>query len=123
MAQVAPFRNAWLHLARRGLDHDLKEALMDRQRQIGVPGGLVAFHEALMYRARDDAGDAERALAAFAKAARGGDCPPEMWREYGLALWDVMRTEEARRAFEDYLAAVPSAADRAMVAAYVAELQ
>ena len=123
LAQMAPFRNSWIQLARQGLELDLQLALLERQRQIGAAEGLVSFHEASMYLARNGSGDAERALAAFAVAVRSDDCPPEAFRDYGLALWGAMRTEDARRAFEDYLAAVPAAGDRAMVASYVSELQ
>ena len=120
---VAPFRNEWLHLARQGHDLELQQLLLDRQRQIGAPGGLVSFHEASMYRVRNGKGDSQRALEALAEAVESEGCPPEAYRDYGLTLWDEMRTEEARRAFEDYLAAAPAAADRAMVASYVSDLR
>lgn len=123
LTHVAPYRNEWLHLARQGLDVEPQRLLLDRQRQIGVAEGLVSFHEASMYRVRNRKGDAERALAALAEAVESEGCPPAAYREYGLTLWDEMRTEEARRAFEAYLAAAPAAADRAMVASYVSELR
>ena len=123
LTHVAPYRNEWLHLARQGLDVEPQRLLLDRQRQIGVSEGLVSFHEASMYRVRNGKGDAERALEALAEAVESQGCPPEAYREYGLTLWDEMRTEEARRAFEAYLAAAPAAADRAMVASYVSELR
>lgn len=123
LAHMAPFRDSWLRVARQGLDPDLQALLMARQRQIGAPEGLVSFHEASMYRVRNGKGDAARAMEALSRAVRSDGCPAEAFRDYGFALWDDMRTAEARRAFEDYLAAAPGAGDRAMVASYVAELQ
>ena len=122
LSQVAPFRNDWLHLARLGLEVDVLATLLERQRHIGVPEGLVAFHEGSMYRSRGEEGDGERALASFQVATQHAGCPPEAFRELGLARWDADRLAEAKRAFEDYLAAAPAAPDAAMVAAYIARL-
>jgi len=122
LSQIAPFRNDWLHLARSGLEVDVLATLLERQRRIGVPEGLVAFHEGTMYRGRGEQGDGERALASFEVATQQPGCPPEAFRELGLAQWDADRYAEAKRAFEDYLAAAPAAADAAMVAAYITEL-
>ena len=120
--QIAPFRNDWLHLARSGLEVDVLATLLERQRQIGVPEGLVAFHEGSMYRGRGGEGDGERALASFEVATQQAGCPPEAFRELGLAQWDADRHAEAKRAFDDYLAVAPAAPDAAMVAAYIARL-
>ena len=122
-AQIAPFRNAWLHHARQGLSPELEPALIERQREIGVPAGLVSFHEADMYRKRHPEGHSKQILTAFGEALDAADCPPEAFREYGLALWDAGREKEARDAFETYLAADPSAVDHAMIRAYTEELR
>ena len=120
--QVAPFRNAWLHYARQGLSFRLEEALIQRQRELGAPAGLVSFHEAEMYRKRDAEGDRQRALEKYREAVANGDCPPEAFREFGLALWDAGRHGEARGAFERYLDADPDAVDYAMIESYIEEL-
>lgn len=44
LAHMAPFRDSWFRLARRGLDPKAQALLMARQRQIGAPEGLVSFH-------------------------------------------------------------------------------
>lgn len=122
-SQVEPFRNDWLHLARLGLEIPVLAVLLERQRQVGVPEGLVSFHEGSMYRSRGEEGDDERALASFEAAVEQDDFPPEALRELGIARWDAQRTAGAREAFEHYLAAAPTAPDAAMVASYIAELR
>ena len=122
-AQIEPFRNAWLHYARQGLGPKLENALLERQREIGAPAGLVAFHEADMYRKRQPEPSAHQIAAAFEEALAAAGCPPEAFREYALALWDAGRTDEARAAFEDYLAADPDAIDHAMIRSYIEELR
>ena len=122
-AHVAPFRNAWLHHARQGLGPQLEHALLKRQREIGVPAGLVFFHEADMYRKRHPEAHPERILDAFRDALDAAGCPPEAFREYGLALWDARREKEARDAFEAYLTADPDAVDHAMIESYIEELR
>ena len=119
---IGPFRNAWLHHARQGLTPELEMALIDRQREVGAPDGLISFHEADMYRKRNDVGDGERVLAALEKAVNGPGCPAEAHREYGLALWEAGMNDAARRAFEAYLEAEPDAVDLAMVRSYLEEL-
>ena len=121
--RIAPFRHAWLRYARSGLSPTFEAALLERQRQIGVPAGLLSFHEADMYRKRGGEGDDERALAAFRKALEGPGCPAEAHREYGLALWDAGLRQSARQAFEDYLDADPDAVDHAMIESYIEELR
>ena len=121
-SQIAPFRHAWLANARQGLGPELEKALLDRQREIGVPAGLVSYHEADMHRKRNPGGDLERSLSLFRDAVGAEGCPPAAFREYGLALWDAGRNDEAADAFESYLANDPDAVDHAMIRSYIKEL-
>ena len=123
LSRIAPFRNDWLHIARQGLDSDVLAVLLERQRHIGAQEGLVSFHEGSMYRNRGEGGDEKRALESFKAAIRQDGCPPEAYRELGLAQWAAQRHADAKQAFEDYLAAAPNAPDAAMVASYIVELQ
>ena len=75
-----------------------------------------------MYRKRNKEGDAQRALSALEQAVNAPGCPPEAYREYGLALWEVGMNDSARQAFETYLEAEPDAIDHAMVRSYLEEL-
>ena len=119
LARIAPFRNKWLHQARLGTPFELERLLIERQREIGVAPGLLALHEAGMYRRRNDAGDADRALSSLQTAVRNDGHPPETYRELGIALSDAGRVEEAKSAFQKYLTLAPEAVDRAMVIGYL----
>ena len=121
MAQIAPFRNEWLHHARRGMSFEQQRTLMERQRDIGVGLGLVAFHEAQMYRQRGDSGDADKALSLLETAAQNEGHPVETWRDLGLMLSDAGRSADAKVAFEEYLQLAPDAADVLLILGYLHE--
>ena len=120
---IAPFRNSWLHEARRGLNADLESALLQRQREIGVPPGLVSFHEADMYREHHPDAQPETLLGLFSDAVLEEGYPPEGFREYGFVLMDAARAAEAVEALETYLREVPNAIDRAVISSYIDELR
>ena len=121
LAQIAPFRNEWLHHARRGMSFEQQRTLLARQRDVGAQLGLVAFHEASMYRQRGDAGDAGRALSLLETATQNEGHPVETWRDLGTMLADGGRDAEARAAFEKYVQLAPDAADVLLVRGYLGE--
>ena len=119
LAQIAPFRNEWLRRARQGMSFEEQRTLVERQRDIGVRLGLIAFHEAQMYRRRGETGDADRALSLLQTATQNEGHPVETWREFGVALSDVGRSPEARTAFAKYLKLAPHAVDAPLIKSYL----
>ena len=119
LPQIAPFRNNWLTHARQGLPLELERALIERQREIGAPAGLVAYHEASMLRRRGDEADA---LRAFATAVESSGHPAAAHRDFGLALWQAGQAQRAAAAFTEYLSRAPEAADRAIVQSHLNEI-
>ena len=119
---VDPYRNAWLSNARVGLDRQYEEVLLERQRYLGVDVGLVLFHEADMYRKRNEAQDANLALETYRRATEHPGAPPEAYREIGLLLWERNELVEAQSAFDEYIARAPDAADLQLIQSYVEEL-
>ena len=119
LVQMAPFRNEWLHHARRGMSFEQQRTLVERQREIGASLGLIAFHEAQMYLQRGGLGDADRALTLLRTATENEGHPVETWRELGMALRESGRGLEAKVAFEKYLGLAPSAADALLIESYL----
>lgn len=119
MAQIAPFRNEWLHRALQGMSFEQQLTLIERQRDIGARLGLIAFHEAQMYRRRGDTGDLDRALSLLRTATQNEGHPVEAWRDLGVVLSDAGRDAEAMTAFEQYLQLAPQAVDAPLVQSYL----
>ena len=119
LAQIAPFRDKWLHHARQGMSFEGQRTLLDRQRQIGARPGLIAFHEAQMYRRRAGPDDADQALTLLQTAAKNEGHPVETWRELGMVLMDAGRGPEAKAAFGRYLELAPQAVDAALIRGYL----
>jgi predicted Zn-dependent protease len=79
----------------------------------------TAWGEAL--RLRNEAGDADLALATFRRATTEADAPPEAWRGLGLVLRRQGDRSGAQAAFRTYLARAPRATDAALIQSYLDE--
>jgi tetratricopeptide (TPR) repeat protein len=93
------------------------EVVLDLLLRDAPDDGLLWFAKGEIYRLRADAGDAERALAAYESALAGLGAPPETHRSIGMVQLRAGRPEAARQAFERYLALKPDASDREAIRA------
>ena len=97
--------------------------LLDRLLAAEPRSGLLRFYQGEMFRLRAGEGDEGRALAAYEQALAADDPPVEIHRSVGLLRLRRGEREQARAAFERYLAAVPAAEDRAMIESYLERLR
>jgi predicted Zn-dependent protease len=72
-----------------------------------------------IYRRRNANGDLERASTAYQAAQAAGSAPFAVHRGLGLVALKAGQKDIARNAFEEYLARVPEASDRAMIQFYL----
>ncbi len=123
MAAVSPVRPALLRDELRLRDFPRTAVLLDRLLAAEPRSGLLHFSRGEMFRLRAGAGDEVRALDAYQQALASEDPPAEIHRSVGLLRLRRGEREQARAAFERYLAAVPAAEDRAMIESYLEQLR
>ncbi|KPJ76566.1 MAG: hypothetical protein AMJ54_11160 [Deltaproteobacteria bacterium SG8_13] len=75
-----------------------------------------------LYRQRGEAGDADRALSAYAAAVRCDPGHPAAYKGIGLICYKQHRRKQAREAFATYLQLHPGAGDAAYIKRYLEEL-
>ncbi len=115
-------RTGWLRDELRLRDYPRLEALTAHLLDSGGDPGPVHFLRGEIYRLRDDAGDAAKAVAAYTAALKTRQAPAETYRSLGLVLWSMERPQKAQAAFRQYLRRRPGADDRAMVEDYINQL-
>ncbi len=123
LRMTLPHRGEWLEEELRRRRFERMQVVLDRLFETGTGLGELHYYQGELYRRRGDDGDAERALAAYETALAHEAAPPANYRSIGLVRWNRGETAAARDAFERYLAEAPRAEDRAMIRAYVEELQ
>lgn len=116
-AATRPYLEHWLdaEVARRAYAASLLvigELLKDSPRE---DHGVLTFYLGEAHRRRNADGDRAAAAKLYAQAVTLPGTPAGAWREHGFALRDAGRTADARAAFQQYLAAMPQADDRAFV--------
>ncbi|WP_257305401.1 M48 family metallopeptidase [Geothrix campi] len=118
---MTSWRRAWLEdeLKRRKFGESL--ALLGRLTAADPQDGEAAYFLGETYRLRASQGDAERALAAYQKAAALPSAPPEVHRALGVLHRKAGRLPEMREAYGRYLAARPEAEDAEMIRSYLKE--
>ncbi|MFZ5506875.1 MAG: M48 family metalloprotease [Pseudomonadota bacterium] len=118
-AAIAPVRLAMLQdeLRRRVPDSSLR--LFDRLMASQSRDGQLLYARAEALKARNDAGDAELAMAALDEAEPLTDTPPEAQRLRGQLLRTRGDHDGARTAFTRYLELRPTAPDAPMMRSYV----
>jgi predicted Zn-dependent protease len=122
-AAVAPFRAGWLRGEVRKRETRASAAMLGRLLRDDPAPGEIQFYLGEVYRLGGDEGDDEEALAAYREAHATLDAPPEAYRSEGLVHRRRGEKGAAREAFRTYLRLAPAADDRAMVQAYLAELE
>ncbi|MDX1593766.1 MAG: M48 family metalloprotease [Gammaproteobacteria bacterium] len=100
-----------LALRQYGRSEALFARLLDRDHD----DGYLWFAKGEVHRLRGEEGDDALARAAYARAARAREAPPELHRSRGLVALRAGDDAAAREAFEAYLRLVPDAGDRAMI--------
>lgn len=118
-------RDAW-----RVASAAIRPTLIEEQVKLNDPGAslyliqslasdgwdsTLRFYEGEVYRLRNEAGDAERASAAYAAAVELPEALPEAYRGHGYAQWKRGQREEGRQALQRYLELRPQALDAEMV--------
>jgi predicted Zn-dependent protease len=76
---------------------------------------LLRYYEGEVYRLRDEAGDLDRANAAYKEAVQSTDAIPDAFRAYGYCQLKNGSREEGRAALARYLELRPDAKDAEMV--------
>ena len=120
---IAPLRLGWLQDEVKRGQYEESLVLFDRMLAKDAGDVEVLFARGEVYRVRDEAGDAGRALADLDRASRLPKPPAETFRALGLLHKQRNDRPAAAQAFEAYLAQAPQAPDAAMVRSYLAELK
>lgn len=123
LAKLIPLRATLLRDELRRREFAGSQVVLDRLLEEGVSLGELHFFQGELYRLRTQVGDPERAIASFEKALEFADAPPETHRALGLLFSRTGQKEKARLSFGRYLQTRPDAEDRAMIDAYLRELQ
>lgn len=116
---IAPVRLVMLQdeLRRRVPDSSLR--LFDRLMTTQSRDGQLLYARAEALKVRNDAGDADQAMAALDEAEPLPDTPPEAQRLRGQLLRTRGDHDGARTAFNRYLELKPTAPDAPMMRSYV----
>lgn len=123
LAATLPLRATLLRDELRRREFAGCQVLLERLFESRVGLGELHYFQGELYRLRNEAGDTDRAIAAYQKAVEQADAPPETYRGLGLLFTRAGEKEKARAAFDRYLRERPDADDRAMVRAYLEQLK
>lgn len=93
--------------------------LLQRLLTAGFAPGSVQYYLGEVERRRNSGTLSDAALAHYEEALKHADAPPETHRALGLWMLKAKRMEEARTHLTTYLALVPDAQDRRMIAYYL----
>jgi predicted Zn-dependent protease len=120
---IAPLRFGWIQDEIKRGQYEESLLLFGRMAKKDANDAQALFGRAEVYRLRDEAGDADRALVDLAAASRLPQPPAETYRSLGLIQKQRNDRAGAAQAFEAYLAQAPQAPDAAMVRSYLQELK
>lgn len=123
LAATLPFRATLLRDELRLRRPAATQVLLDRLLVSAPAPGEVQFFQGELYRLRGEAGDDEKAIAAYEKATALGAAPAETPRSLGLVLMKTRQPARARAAFVRYLELRPDAQDRDMIRDYLKRLE
>jgi Putative Zn-dependent protease, contains TPR repeats len=123
-AATAPFRASWLDANLALGKYEASLCLLRRLATEEPDSAQVRYYIGEVHRRRNGKGDAENAIAAYRQAIElGTGVPIAVWRGLGIVAMKTGDKATARDAFTHYLAAAPSANDRAMVELYLSRVQ
>jgi len=95
------------------------EYVLGRQQALGMAPGALHFYRAQTLQQRGGEGDDAAAKAEYELAVAAPGVPAPAFRNLGYLLWKENDAAAARAQFARYLAAEPSASDRAMIESYL----
>jgi predicted Zn-dependent protease len=119
---MAPLRLGWLQDEVKRGQYEESLVLFERLLERSPLDAELLYARGEVYRLRDEAGDAERALADLRQAVQG-PAPTTTWRSLGLLHKQRNERAAALQAFERYLAQAPDAPDAGLVRSYLLELK
>lgn len=122
-AAIRPFLSRWLRAELRGRDFGQTLFVLDRLAAHGEDLGVIEYYRAEVFRLRREPGDRDRAQQHYNNSISHADAPAEAWRELAEIAIRVGNNAEAASYFTTYLERAPSAADRALIEARLAQLQ
>ena len=123
LAATLPFRATTLRAELRLRRPAATQLLLHRLLAAGAAPGQIHFFQGELHRLRSAAGDDEKAIAAYEKAAAAGEAPPETQRSLGLVFMKARENARARAAFARYLELKPDASDREIIRDYLKKLE
>jgi Zn-dependent protease with chaperone function len=123
LAATLPLRATLLRDELRRREFAGSQVVLDQLFAGGVGLGELHFFQGELYRLRAQDSDPERAIAAYQKTLEFADAPAEAYRALGLLFAKAGEKGKARSSFERYLQRRPDAEDRAIIDAYLRELQ
>jgi len=123
LAATLPLRATLLRDELRRREFAGSQVVLDRLFEGGVGLGELHYFQGELYRLRAQEGDSAKAIAAYQKAVEMDDAPAETHRALGLLFSAAGEKEKARSSFERYLHKRPDAEDRAMIRAYLQQLE
>lgn len=119
---IGPLRFGWMQDEIRRGQYEESLLLFDRMLARDGTDAELLFARGETYRQRDEADDANRALADL-RAATASQAPPALaFRSLGLVHKQRNEPAAAAQAFRQYLALAPQAGDAGLVRSYIAEL-
>ena len=118
---IAPFRTQWINENIALAQYEQSLLVLQLLLKDEPKSGELRYYMAEVYRRRNADGDSAKALAAYAAAVTAGGAPPAVYRGLGLTSLKAGDKATARTAFQKYLAALPSADDRAMIEYYLSQ--
>lgn len=123
LAATLPFRATMLRDELRLRRPAATQVVLDRLLASGAAPAEVHFFQGELHRLRGEAGDDEKAIAAYETAAASVAAPAEAHRSLGLVLMKTGQGARARAALARYLELRPDAQDREIIRDYLKRLE
>ena len=117
---MLPHRAKWLRDELRMREFKGTQVVLEHLRAGALRPGEIDYFRGEVSRLR---GEDAKAMDAYQQALGSDGAPPETHRALGLLWMKAGNREQARVAFERYLAAQPDAADREIISKHLEQLQ
>ena len=122
LAATAPFRAQWLTEELNRAHYGQSLVLVQTLLAAEPNSAEIQYYLGEVFRRRNADGDAGKALDEYKAAIAAGGAPVGAFRGLGLTAMKSGDAATARDAFQHYLAAMPTADDKAMIEYYLAHL-
>lgn len=117
-----PHFQEWLRTELLAKDYERHIHLFEQLKERGRNSAVLDFYIGEAYRLRRDEGDEALAMQAWERSASQAGAPAQVWRALGEQYRREKRNPEALEAYQKYLAADPSAPDKAFIERYITRL-